>query len=125
MKATLVPYTQGGNEVVVSMPAREATALLTELARLGGHDASGVMGAAYPHFDRLCQALGSVGITPGDRRDETHKRIAALPRERQGEAMRRASRSYSAPDTCLRHDGCTREGDDIVWPDGERGPARA
>ncbi len=53
-----------------------------------------------------------------------HARIAALPKERQPEALRRLSRSYSAPDTCIRFDGCRREGDVIAWPDGEWWPVR-
>lgn len=53
-----------------------------------------------------------------------HARIAALPPELRREAMIRASRSYSAPRMCVEYDGCRREGDEIVWPDGERWPTR-
>ena len=60
-----------------------------------------------------------------DRLREAHARINALPKDRQGEAMRRASRSYSAPEFCVRFDGYTLEGQDVVWPDGERWPARS
>ncbi len=60
-----------------------------------------------------------------DRLREAYARIAALPREKRGEAMRRASRSYSSPHTCVRFDGCRLEGQDVVWPDGERWPARS
>lgn len=59
-----------------------------------------------------------------DVRDASNARIAALPKEKRGEAMRRASRSYSVPETCVRHDGCRIEGGEVVWPDGERWPAR-
>jgi len=65
-----------------------------------------------------------------DRRDQALARIAALPlhsKERH-EAMRRASRSWSVPLTCVRFDGCGLDGNteattDVVWPDGERWPA--
>jgi len=60
-----------------------------------------------------------------DRLAEAHARINALPRDKRGEAMRRASRSYSVPDTCVRFDGCWLDGDFVVWPDGERWPARS
>jgi hypothetical protein len=60
----------------------------------------------------------------GPRLLEAHLRIAALPEEKRRDAMRRLSRSYSAPQTCVEHDGCRREGDEIVWPDGERWPTR-
>ena len=67
-------------------------------------------------------------VEAGDRdRDalaKAHRRIAALPEEKRHEAARRLSRSYSAPRTCVEHDGCQREGDEIVWPDGERWPTR-
>jgi len=59
-----------------------------------------------------------------DVRDASNARIAALPKEKQHEAMVRASRSYSVPETCVRFDGCRIEGGDVVWPDGERWPAR-
>lgn len=59
-----------------------------------------------------------------DRLAEAHARIAAMPKEQRREAYIRASRSYSAPRMCVEHDGCTRDGDDIVWPDGERWPTR-
>ena len=66
-------------------------------------------------------------VEAGDRdRDalaKAHRRIAALPEEKRHEAARRLSRS--APRTCVEHDGCQREGDDIVWPDGERWPTRS
>lgn len=68
-------------------------------------------------------------VEAGDReRDalrDAHARIAALPEEKRHEAARRLSRSYSAPRTCVEHDGCQREGDEIVWPDGERWPTRS
>ncbi len=58
------------------------------------------------------------------RLQEVHERIATLPAEKRREAMRRASRSYSVPETCIRRDRCRLDGDDIVWPDDERYPAR-
>jgi hypothetical protein len=61
----------------------------------------------------------------GPRLLEAHERIAALAGEARREAMTRASRSYWAPKMCVEHDGCTRDGDEIVWPDGERWPTRA
>lgn len=57
-----------------------------------------------------------------DRFADTHFRILAMPVDKRHEAMRRASRSFSAPDTCVRHDGCRIDGEDVVWPDGERWP---
>ena len=60
-----------------------------------------------------------------DRLAAAHARIAALPPEQRREAMIRASRSYSAPRMCVEYDGCRREGDEIVWPDGERWPTRS
>ena len=60
----------------------------------------------------------------GPRLLEAHERIANLPFPAVAEAARRLSRSYSAPRTCVEHGGCRREGDDIVWPDGERWPTR-
>jgi hypothetical protein len=52
------------------------------------------------------------------------KRIAALTGEARGEAMKRASCSYSDPDFAVRCHGCRIEGNDVVWPDGERWPMR-
>ncbi len=54
-----------------------------------------------------------------------HERIASLKGEARHEAARRASRSYSAPGMCVRYDGCHIEGDEMVWPDGERYPTRS
>lgn len=51
-----------------------------------------------------------------------HRKIAMLPVEKQHEAMRRMSRSYSAGENTLRIDGCHFEGGEVVWPDGERFP---
>lgn len=55
-----------------------------------------------------------------------HARIAALPKEKQREAMIRLSRSYSARRTCVERDGCRLDAAtmEIVWPDGERWPTR-
>lgn len=56
---------------------------------------------------------------------DAHERIAFIvdPFAKSRAAMR-ASRSFSAPDTCIRHDECTRDGQWIVWPDGEKWPTR-
>ena len=58
----------------------------------------------------------------GPRVEIAYQRIEALPGERQGEARRRFSRSFSASPISLRAEGCTFEGLDVVWPDGERWP---
>jgi len=60
-----------------------------------------------------------------ERLDIAHARIAALPEQERHEAMRRLSRSYSAPRTCVEYDGCHIDGDEMVWPDGERWPMRS
>ncbi len=57
-----------------------------------------------------------------DVRDATSARIAALTGEARHEAMQRASRSYSAPQGAIRFDGCRVDGNELVWPDGERWP---
>lgn len=63
---------------------------------------------------------------PDDQRlKEAYARIGALSKEKQGEAIWRFSRSYSAPSACIRFDGCWLDGDSVVWPDGERWPARS
>ena len=61
-----------------------------------------------------------------ERLREAHERIAAMPNEQQREAMARASRSYSAPRSCVEHDGCRIDTGamEMVWPDGERWPMR-
>ncbi len=38
------------------------------------------------------------------------------------ESMRRRSMSYSASEYQLTRNGCMIEGDEVVWPDGERWP---
>lgn len=57
-----------------------------------------------------------------DVRDTSMARIAKLTGEAKHEAMRRASRSYSAPGGAIRHEGCRVDGAEPVWPDGERWP---
>lgn len=52
-----------------------------------------------------------------------HERIAALQGEARLTAMRRLSRSYSVPERCVVDEGCTIDGSEVVWPDGERWPA--
>ncbi len=56
---------------------------------------------------------------------ESHRRIAAMPKHLHHEAMRRLSRSFSAPDFAVTYDGCRIEGHQVVWRDGERWPRRA
>ena len=70
--------------------------------------------------------LGDVeaGDRDRDALSAAHRRIAALPTEKRHEAMRRLSRSYSAPVACIGRESCRRDGDEIVWPDGERWPTR-
>lgn len=46
--------------------------------------------------------------------------IGRLPPEKQASARHRAAWSHSHPDECLSREGCTRDGDEVVWPDGER-----
>jgi hypothetical protein len=56
---------------------------------------------------------------------DAHRRADAKPTpEERHEARRRMSRSYSVPETCVRHDGCRIDGGDVVWPDGERWPTK-
>ncbi len=38
------------------------------------------------------------------------------------ECLARKSRSYSTPKSCVALDGCRLDGDEVVWPDGERYP---
>jgi hypothetical protein len=80
------------------------------------------MATLYEVFERE----GSTMVRTGDaeRVQKVHEWIATLSPEKRQEASRRASRSYSVPETCIRHDGCRLDGDDIVWPDGERYPTR-
>lgn len=58
-----------------------------------------------------------------DRLVRIHRWIASLPKEQQTEAYRRASCSYSGERSALAW-GAHVEGDDMVWPDGERYPRR-
>lgn len=55
---------------------------------------------------------------------ESMERIAKLPKLEQHRAMARASRSYSAPESCIRDYGCVIDGTSMRWPDGELYPLR-
>lgn len=50
-----------------------------------------------------------------------HERISVLPPEKKHEAARCASCSYSAPQTAVFR-GAKIDGNEAVWPDGERYP---
>lgn len=71
--------------------------------------------------ERPAERLDDVSADEADPRDAVNERIAKLPREQRHEAMRRASCSYSAPCSAVR-DGACIEGNEVVWPDGERYP---
>lgn len=55
---------------------------------------------------------------------EAHQRIDAMSWDTRSEAAVRLSRSYSCPRTCVEREGCKMDCGYVVWPDGERWPAR-
>lgn len=71
--------------------------------------------------ERHAERLDDVSTDEVDPRDAVNERIASLSGAARNEALRRASRSYSAPRSAVR-DGARIEGNEVVWPDGERYP---
>lgn len=96
------------------------------LATTGDHGAAGlaIAEASLRAREEMRERAAAEARDDHERLAEAHARITALPEEKRREAMRRLSRSYSAPRTCVEHDGCRIEGGEMVWPDGERWPMR-
>ncbi len=72
------------------------------------------------------EAQTRVPSLDASRLSEAMQRISTLPNTdpRRTEMARRASRSYSVPRACVKEDGCTMDCGYVVWPYGERWPAR-